>query len=450
MTLEDERSSENEMTEVEPQGNAFEGIAIEHTEEDSIQGHVVNSSLGLPEPNVIHRKLTSFVGFANLPQQWQKKSIKQGFSLNLLVVGEKGLGKSTLVNTLFNTDVYDTSASHAKSDIPTSVSIQTESAEIVEGDVRLSLTVLSTPGFGDAINNNDAWRPIVEAIDQRFDKYLEEENRVNRTSIRDERIHACIYFIQPTGHSLRSLDIDAMKQLHKKVNLVPVIAKSDTLTHEEVRAFKERIMADIRYQQIDIFLPPIYDNDDDEAKSESRDINACVPFAVVGSADEVTNSQGVTVRGRSYPWGVVEVDNEDHCDFVKLRQLIIRNHLEELRERTANELYENYRTEKLQGMGIQQDYSVFKEVNPTTRMEQDRAAHQMRLDKMEQDMKSVFQQKVHEKEQKLRESEAQLFTRHRQLKDQLDSQRAELEKRKIKLEQMRPQVDEKKRKNFFG
>lgn len=443
MTAEDVQVKE---TTVQENGNAFDGIAIEHTEEDSIKGHVVNSSLGFPEQNVIHRKLNAFVGFANLPQQWQKRSIKQGFSLNLLVVGEKGLGKSTLVNTMFNTDIYERSPSN---EIPATVSIHTESAEIVEGDVRLSLTVLNTPGFGDAINNSEAWRPIVDAIDQRFDKYLQEENSVHRTTIKDDRIHACLYFIQPTGHSLRAIDIDTMKQLHKKVNLVPVIAKSDTLTHEEVRAFKERIIADIEYQQIDIFRPPVYDNDDEEAQSESRDINSCVPFAVVGSTEEVDNGHGKKVRGRQYPWGVVEVDNEDHCDFVKLRQLIIRNHLEELRERTSNYLYENYRTEKLQSMGIQQDYSVFKEVNPTTRMEQDRAAHQRRLEKMEQDMKSVFQLKVQEKEHKLKQSESALFARHRSLKDQLDAQRAELEKRKAKLEQMRQQGEEKKRKNFL-
>lgn len=43
--------------------------------------------------------------------------------------------------------------------------------------------------------------------------------------------------------------------------------------------------------------------------------------------------------------GVIEVDNENHNDFVKLRQLLVRNFLEELKEHTANVLYENYRTE---------------------------------------------------------------------------------------------------------
>jgi septin 7 len=32
-----------------------------------------------------------------------------------------------------------------------------------------------------------------------------------------------------------------MRRLHTKVNLIPVIAKSDTLTDDEIAAFKQRV-----------------------------------------------------------------------------------------------------------------------------------------------------------------------------------------------------------------
>lgn len=35
-----------------------------------------------------------------------RKSVKKGFEFTLMVVGESGLGKSTLVNSLFLTDLY--------------------------------------------------------------------------------------------------------------------------------------------------------------------------------------------------------------------------------------------------------------------------------------------------------------------------------------------------------
>src|SRR5690349_1389688 len=73
----------------------------------------------------------------------------------------------------------------------------------------------------------NSWKPILETIESRFDAYLDQENRVNRSKISDTRVNACLYFIAPTGHSLKALDIEFMKRLHKKVNLIPVIAKSD-------------------------------------------------------------------------------------------------------------------------------------------------------------------------------------------------------------------------------
>lgn len=174
-----------------------------------------------------------------------------------------------------------------------------------------------------------------------------------------------------------------------------------------------------------------------------------VPFAVVGANHEVQTIDGRRVRGRAYPWGVIEVDNEDHCDFVKLRQMLIRTHMEELKEHTNNHLYENYRSDKLMQMGVAQDPSVFKEVNPAVKQEEERSLHEQKLVKMESEMKMVFQQKVQEKESKLRQSEEELYARHKEMKDQLDRQRAELEEKKVRIEQGKP-LEEKggKRKGF--
>ncbi|CAJ0754785.1 20300_t:CDS:1, partial [Entrophospora sp. SA101] len=126
-------------------------------------------------------------------------------------------------------------------------------------------------------------------------------------------------------------------------------------------------------------------------------------------------------------------------------------HMEELKEYTNDVLYENYRSEKLVSTGVQQDQSVFKEVNPLAKMEEERQLHEAKLAKMETEMKTVFQQKVQEKEAKLKQSEEELYSRHKDMKDALEKQRLELEEKKKRLESGRPITPEKaKKKGLFN
>ncbi|BGP00836.1 Cell division control protein 3 [Rhodotorula toruloides] len=417
---------------------------------DAHQGQLDGAA---PAQNVIQKKLGGFVGFANLPNQYHRRSVRKGFHFTAMVVGESGLGKSTLINTLFNTSLYakkNVPAPHHER--PQTVAIESITADIEENGVRLRLTVVDTPGYGDFINNEDGWKPILDNIEARFDAYLEQENRVNRQKMVDNRVHACLYFIEPTGHSLKPVDIEFMRRLHTRVNLIPVIAKADTLTDDEVVQFKARILSDLAHHRIEIYQAPQYELEDEETLAENEEIVRKIPFAVVGSDTVVATPDGRQARGRAYPWGTIEVDNEDHCDFVKLRQMLIRTHMEELKEHTNGALYENYRTEKLLAMGVAQDHSVFKEVNPAAKMAEERALHEAKLAKMEAEMKMVFQQKVNEKEAKLKQSEEELYARHREMKEALEKQRIDLEEKKRRLEQGRPLTPEKqqtKKKGFL-
>ncbi len=115
------------------------------------------------------------------------------------------------------------------------------SVELEENAIKLTLNVLTTPGFGDYINNGASYAPILASLQSRFDAFMDQESRVNRSKMVDTRVHACLYFIAPTGHALKPLDIESMKALGGYVNLIPVIAKSDTLTAEEVEGFKSRV-----------------------------------------------------------------------------------------------------------------------------------------------------------------------------------------------------------------
>ena len=72
-----------------------------------------------------------------------------------------------------------------------------------EGNVKLRLTIVSTQGYGDQIDKSDSIKPILDYIDAQFEGYLQEELKIKRDLVEyhDSRIHACLYFISPTGHS---------------------------------------------------------------------------------------------------------------------------------------------------------------------------------------------------------------------------------------------------------
>jgi len=58
----------------------------------------------------------------------------------------------------------------------------------------------------------------------------------------------------------------------------------------------------------------------------------------------------------SVVWCVVE--NENHCDFVRLREMLVRTNMEDLRETTHYQHYELYRRCKLQEMGFSDDEAM--------------------------------------------------------------------------------------------
>ncbi|KAL0176151.1 hypothetical protein M9458_028481, partial [Cirrhinus mrigala] len=98
------------------------------------------------------------------------------------------------------------------------VHLRPRTYSLQESNVDLQLTIVDTVGFGDQINKEESYKPIVDYIDAQFENFLEEELKIKRSlyDYHDSRIHICLYFIAPTGHSLKSLDLVTMKKLDSK------------------------------------------------------------------------------------------------------------------------------------------------------------------------------------------------------------------------------------------
>ena len=56
---------------------------------------------------------------------------------------------------------------------------------------------------------------------------------------------------------------------------------------------------------------------------------------------------GKVVRARANKWGIINIENENHCEFVQLRNFLTRTHLQDLIETTAQIHYESFRAKQL-------------------------------------------------------------------------------------------------------
>ncbi|KAI0670070.1 GTP binding protein [Trametes maxima] len=276
--------------------------------------------------------------------------VKKGVQFTVMVVGASGTGRTTFVNTLCESEVlpHKVCDSPETAHVEEGIRIKPVNVELEEDGVRIALTIVDTPGFGDNIDNEFAFQEIVGHLERQYDDILAEESRIKRNPrFRDNRVHALLYFIPPTGHALREMDIELMRRLSPRVNVIPVIGKADSLTPTELRGFKKRIMEDIEYYDIPVYnFPYDVEEDDEDTIQDNSELRSLMPFSIIGSEEEI-EIDGQPVRARIYPWGVAEVDNPKHCDFSRLRGALLNTHLADLKALTHDVLYETYRTEKL-------------------------------------------------------------------------------------------------------
>eukprot|EP01134_Creolimax_fragrantissima_P006401 CFRG6401T1 len=320
------------------------------------------SVVGFVDSNMGHdletKQTTRYTGLCNIPNQLHITSLREGFALTVMVVGESGLGKSTLINSMFNAGVYRT---EEEKKIPPTMHIESSTVKLEEKGVKLELTVIDTPGYGELIDNSGLIDHIVREVELRNSTHMENEGRVRRSTKRkDTRVHACLYVVQADLSGLKRLDVEFLLKMHKIVNIIIVVAKADTLKPSEMAAIKASIRADIDKYNIEVYIPhAAFDPKDDLEDVDILTYENHMPFAVFSSTYKVM-VDGVETFGREYPWGTITVADEKISDHFRLRNMLVCTHMLDLIDRT-NILYEQHRTDELIKLGVTNTTSLLRE-----------------------------------------------------------------------------------------
>ena len=177
-------------------------------------------------------------------------------SFNVMVAGLSGLGKTTTCNMLF--DAWQgNSPSQEKRKIRRATPHVDVSRKIERYDKRtntiLRVRVVDTPGFGNNIDHKHAVRPITKYIRKCRDEQFRAETgaRKETEADGDRLVHACVYFISP--HRFLEIDRHFLRHVQRELAIVPVIAKTDTLTDEELAEYRAMLRDEFTKNNIQVY-----------------------------------------------------------------------------------------------------------------------------------------------------------------------------------------------------
>lgn len=175
-------------------------------------------------------------------------------------------------------------------------------------------------------------------------------------------------------YSLHQFDIECMRKIGSRCNLIPVISKGDSLTEAERVLNKELISNDIQRAGIQVFQferesgsagdegmiengsgaeigesSPFLDGDNNLISGvnlELQRLQKMIPFCVMSSGGPLgSTSEGNTIE---FPWGVARLNDAKGNELGELKSILLSTHTQELKDTTNENIYEKFRTEKLQ------------------------------------------------------------------------------------------------------
>ncbi|KAL6122601.1 hypothetical protein NUSPORA_00369 [Nucleospora cyclopteri] len=229
------------------------------------------------------------IGISNLPNLMHNRYLEKGCTLNIMLAGSHGLGKTTFINSFLNQKVLQPQKSTKI--ITGSCRMESFKLEIIENNFKINMEVIEVDGIGDSIDNTNCHEPIVQILNDRFEDYSNKFNNTIKSKIEDNRIHICLYFLEPIEF-LKKSDAQVIEKISEYCNVIPIVAKSDLLDKEEIESMRHFFSSTLTCTNIN---------------------NKDTPVFFLSNASTFNGN-------REYPWGALDVNI---YDFYTLRQYIL-------------------------------------------------------------------------------------------------------------------------------
>ncbi|KAL4472700.1 hypothetical protein ABPG74_018649 [Tetrahymena malaccensis] len=300
----------------------------------------------------------------NLKQQIDEEL--NNVNLNIIVVGESGTGKTTFINTFLH---YDKRFKFQKKEDLNFSKVVEHTYMKKDQDITYHLQMIDTLGYGEKLSQEKWYKLVKEQIVSRFGLYEQMEQSLFNSEVQqnkllylqkqkrfqDKRIHCCLYFMQPPR--IKDSDLIYIKKLSKLVNVIPIIAKGDTLTLKETIELKRQFREMCEDNEFKIYnIEKALDTNSEFLNHIQNSPNGkCPPFTIVSSDYQLEDSSNHIYYGRQYNWGTVDILNPKHCDFQLLYNLLLYeinkdlyNSVEKYYQKYLNKLESRYQQEQIQ------------------------------------------------------------------------------------------------------
>ncbi|KAL5604771.1 hypothetical protein BROUX41_001889 [Berkeleyomyces rouxiae] len=186
------------------------------------------------------------------------------------------------------------------------------------------------------------------------------------------------------------LDLQVLRTLNKKTTVIPVISKADTITSKHMAVLKRSVAESLKRANLDPLAglglnedgsdSSCIDETDEYEISAGNGATAVPDYETVGRAISDPEELGPFSRnpdpaqrhstapeeppvlpmsiispdlyepgvmGRQFPWGFADPYNEEHCDFIRLKEAVFSEWRGDLRELSREQWYEGWRTSRL-------------------------------------------------------------------------------------------------------